>query len=212
LDALAELATENLQFSHDLEPLLHDAQRFVFRCQNFRPDAAGPDAAFNDGGFHFMLGDPVRNKPGVAGVDSTGATRFWSYGSATVDGLRALVITGEFRDRHTAAAHWIEERFEGMNHPGTYPEERKSLQPALDYYYAASLARTGLGLETTRESPPLWKLSHEKVCLRLARDLLARQQPDGSWHNSAVDVREDDPLIATSFALVALRECQSYFR
>lgn len=211
LEALVEIAAEEPAFVPGLQSVLDDAQRFVIRCQNFRANAAGPDAAFNNGGFHFILGDPVRNKPGVAGVDSTGATRFRSYGSATADGLRALVITIGPQARHNAAAQWIERHFDGLKHAGDYPDDRQSLQPALDYYYAASLARTGLGVEVYREQPSPSKLTHEKICLRLAQDLLARQQPDGSWRNPAVDVREDDPLIATSFALAALRECRRQF-
>ena len=35
----------------------------------------------------------------------------------------------------------------------------------------------------------------------LATELMRRQQPAGSWINSQVDVREDDPLIASAFAI-----------
>jgi len=35
----------------------------------------------------------------------------------------------------------------------------------------------------------------------LAKELLRRQGADGSWVNDAVEVRDDDPLVATPFAL-----------
>lgn len=34
--------------------------------------------------------------------------------------------------------------------------------------------------------------------------LIAAQKPDGSWQNSHNSMREDDPLIATSWGLTAL--------
>jgi hypothetical protein len=42
----------------------------------------------------------------------------------------------------------------------------------------------------------------------LAAALIERQKPDGSWINDAVDVREDDPLVATPLAMMALADCQ----
>ena len=38
----------------------------------------------------------------------------------------------------------------------------------------------------------------------LAEELLRRQHIDGSWRNAATEMREDDPLVATPFALAAL--------
>jgi hypothetical protein len=38
----------------------------------------------------------------------------------------------------------------------------------------------------------------------LAEELLKRQRADGAWVNPAVLVREDDPLVATPFAMAAL--------
>jgi hypothetical protein len=38
----------------------------------------------------------------------------------------------------------------------------------------------------------------------LAEALLARQRPDGSWVNASMELREDDPLVATPFAMAAL--------
>jgi len=57
---------------------------FIESCQNF---SASEPGGFNDGGFFFTPGDPVRNKAGIAGRDS--AVRYRSYGSATCDGVRS---------------------------------------------------------------------------------------------------------------------------
>ena len=182
------------------------ALRFVQRCQNFHETSSPNDARFNDGGFHFMLGDEVRNKPGVAGIDTMGETRFVSYGSATADGLRALLLCGMNSDhpRVLAATKWLSEHFDDGSHPGTYPAERRHLQASLDFYYAASLART-LRLASVDDDRTL---GHGRWVKVLAEQLIRRQRADGSWSNPAVDVREDDPLIATPLALRALTICR----
>jgi hypothetical protein len=193
------------------EPEMQDAIYFVERCQNWRGTAPDSDARFNDGGFHFMLGDAVRNKPGVAGTDSTGELRFRSYGSATADGVWPMLVTSRHlahRQREVAAIRWLVEHFNGVKHPGNYPEDRRSLQPALDYYYVRALLRAARDFR--RANPPEDATFRDNRWVeRIARELLERQRADGSWRNPAVDVREDDPLIATSFALVALRECRN---
>ena len=38
----------------------------------------------------------------------------------------------------------------------------------------------------------------------MAAELLDRQGEDGSWANAVLLVREDEPLVATSFAVIAL--------
>ncbi len=180
------------------------AFQFVQRCQNWRENGPAADEKFNDGGFHFLLQDEVRNKPGVAGIDGAGQTRFLSYGSATADGLRALLLCGVKPDhpRVVAAGNWLIRHFQDGAHPGKYPANRKYLQPSLDFYYAASVAKAFRQVRTD-DSP----ISNGSWTTVIAGRLLKLQRHDGSWSNPAVDVREDDPLIATSFALLALQEC-----
>ncbi len=76
-------------------PALAKARSFVERCQNF---------AGGDGGFLFSPTDPVRNKAGA-----TVGGRFHSYGSATADGLRALLRCGVPIDhpRVVAVRGWL---------------------------------------------------------------------------------------------------------
>ncbi|MBS0209283.1 MAG: terpene cyclase/mutase family protein [Planctomycetes bacterium] len=173
------------------------ARRFVERCQNF-----GDDPAFDDGGFFFIQRDPVRNKAGARGHDAQGRERFSSYGSATADGLRALQACGldEKHPRVAAAWRWLDEHFDPERHPGEYARGRTAAQPALYYYYAHSLTRAWLGREPSVETASRAE--------SLARALVRRQAVDGSWSNTAVDVREDDPLVATPAALAALAHCR----
>ena len=46
---------------------------------------------------------------------------------------------------------------------------------------------------------------------RMARELLSRQYADGSWTNRYTDAREDDPLVGTFQAGLALAICRRQF-
>jgi squalene-hopene/tetraprenyl-beta-curcumene cyclase len=148
---------------------------FLRRCQNA------------DGGFHFVHADPVRNKAGL--IEGVGA----SYGSATADGLRALLLcrrngsADEIDRRAKGAATWLRANFRADVHPGRYAPPLEPNRNAVYFYYAASVARA------LPDATP-----------GLAAALARRQRPDGSWANAVELVRENDPLVATSQALSAL--------
>jgi squalene-hopene/tetraprenyl-beta-curcumene cyclase len=181
------------------DPVFDKALTFVRRCQNYAVD---PDPTFDDGGFFFMDNDSLRNKAGVAGTDRTGRTRYASYGSMTADGLRALLACGvPLTDaRVTAARRWLEGRFSASVHPGRFAAGRALLQASIYYYYGWSLAGALAGCGAAALTP--------LRAAALAEELLRRQQADGSWVNHAVEVREDDPLVATPFAVGTLAECR----
>ena len=89
----------------DDDPAIRKALAFLSRCQNLTEEGPEGDPAFDDGGFFFTPTDPVRNKAGVAGNDRRGQVRYHSYGSATADGLRALLRCGlSPGDRRVVAA------------------------------------------------------------------------------------------------------------
>lgn len=170
---------------------------FILRCQN---DGAGTscESAVDDGGFFFALKDPARNKAGAAGTDSNGRPRFRSYGSATCDGLVALFAIGTPGDEENiiTALGWLGERSSDFVHPGDWPADRADSGRALLYYYAQSLA------QVARRAQMPWTRPARRA---LESGLAAQQKPDGSWANSDPESCEDDPLIATAFALQALR-------
>jgi squalene-hopene/tetraprenyl-beta-curcumene cyclase len=169
---------------------------FVQRCQNF-----GNDTPLDDGGFFFIADDAVRNKAGSSGQDPAGHLRFASYGSTTADGVRSLQACGLPVDdpQVRAARQWLDRNFSASTHPGGYVRARESAKPALYFYYARSIARSW------RMAPTEQVRDHAKA---LAAALIERQKTDGSWINDAVDVREDDPLVATPLAMMALADCQ----
>ena len=161
---------------------------FLARCQNFAP---------GDGGFFFAIDDPVRNKAGVA---SRG--RYRSYGSATCDGVLALVACGVASDdpRMRAAFAWLREHAAGARHSGEWPADRADDRESLRYYHAQTFAAV-LALAAKSASMQDWAAEQRRT---LTADLLAMQRPDGAWEGACPNSFEDDPLIATAFAIRAL--------
>jgi len=159
---------------------------FVRRCQN------------DDGGFHFIYDDPVRNKAGVA---TEQPQTFHSYGSTTADGLRALGLCGlpDDKDRIAAARGWIVRRYRADTHPGEYVRAHEPNREAVYYYYAASAARAFRDHKLD--------YSGRDWAAELATELARRQHKDGSWANPVELVRENEPLVATSNAVSALAKC-----
>jgi hypothetical protein len=200
------------------DPVCGRILTFVRRCQNFS-EADGPPAMQDattppgaDGGFFFGPSASIRNKAGASsGPD--GRERFNSYGSTTCDGLRALLKCGLPHDhpRIVAARGWIERNFSVAHHPGDFVSSNEDLRDATYYYYVRSLSLT-LPLMGRLHSPP----NGTERAGALAAELINRQRPDGSWANHFTDGKEDDRLVATPFAVLALansrRECDAPIR
>ncbi len=193
--ALNALRSAGIQTS---DPAIQKTQTFIERCQNWSDNPTRSSPRFNDGGFHFLLDDPQRNKAGETGKDATGKTRYASYGSATADGLHALIACGLPPDhpRRIAAQNWLRNNFSATQHPGNYSPAREHLRPTLYYYYCYSASRA-----LSFDHGSAGKLA------TLAANLISLQRHDGSWSNPALDVREDDPLVATPLAIQALLAC-----
>ncbi len=206
-------ALDALHAAGALTPQAAAAARVALaRWQNYVPPIPGirpPGWDMGDGGFFFVLADPVRNKAGLHDVISPDAgaapvppRRFGSYGSATADGLRALLLLGDRPDAATRhridrAAGWLKANFRADAHPGRYAPAAEPNRDAVYFYYAASVSKAfraaNLTLPNGRDG-----------AAELARELAARQRADGSWANPVELVRENDPLVATSQALAAL--------
>ena len=174
------------------------ARPFVERCQNF---GSTPGDEFDDGGFFFAVDDPVRNKAGIAGVDTSGHRRFHSYGSATCDGLLALHACRLPSDhpRVVAGLEWLRRNGDRLTPGGEWSPGRGAARESLVYYHAQAFAAV---LDMLAPSAP-WALNRRHS---LAVNLVARQSPDGSWQGEAPNSCEDEPLLATAFALRALTQ------
>jgi squalene cyclase len=155
-----------------------------------------------DGGLAF-LSDPLDqlNKAGAVDPKQNGdpfAAR--SYGTTTVDGLLAMRAAGVAANnpRIVAAVQWLDAHPQVDAVPG-FPSDEVSVAASqgLFYYYAASLAKA---MKAFPEA------TFAARAPKLAAEVVARQRPDGSWANTISTMREDDPLTATCFALMALSE------
>ncbi len=189
------------------DPAIRKALTFVERCQNLAADGGPGDPRFDDGGFVFSPTDPVRNKAGVAGEDRDGRERYHSYGSATADGLRALLRCGLAPDhpRVLAARRWLETHFSVTTNPGTFEPARAPERDATYYYYAWSVAYAFRAMGIAEIESDGRKVRWAGA---LASELIRRQRADGTWSNRFTASKEDDPLIATPFAAGALANCR----
>jgi hypothetical protein len=158
------------------DPVFACARIFVERCQNLE-----------DGGFFFTTTEFDTNKAGHDGE------RFRSYGTTTADGILALLATGlpPGHQRVLAGQRWLTGHHRDMDVPGFLGEAYQRWPRGLAFYYAAASAQAFRALKAT---------SGRSVIGELERT----QRADGSWTNPENLVKEDDPFIATAFAIRAL--------
>jgi squalene-hopene/tetraprenyl-beta-curcumene cyclase len=158
------------------------AALFLRRCQN------------PDGGFFFSTVVVDANKAGPSGEG------FRSYGTATADGVLSLLAMGvpppDLRVKRAVAWMTAHHRTDGV--PGFPGNTTENWGEGMLYYYLAGSARVFHRLAIL-EAPAGrdWRKG-------MAEELLGRQRPGGEWVNASFLMKEDDPLIATRFALSAL--------
>src|SRR5688572_31226685 len=133
----------------------------------------------HDGGCFFSPVTPAVNKAGSA-------EGFVSYGTTTADGVLALRASGvpDSDDRVARGMAWLDRHHQSDRVPGFDEDEspQASWSTGLRFYYAAAIARVR---------------PQQRV-------RLPEQADDGSFRNVNGRVKEDDPLIATTFAIQRL--------
>jgi len=168
--------------------------KYVERMQN-KPES-GDD---NSGGFYYNPSDP---KAGTS-TNKNGVVVFRSYGSITYAGMLALVYANVSRDDvrvksafDWSAKHWSLDENPGMGGSGVY------------FFYnilSRSLAAYGAQAIPSRDGKLIdWKTE-------LAKKLVSLQKVDaatgeGYWENTQNRYWEGDPVLVTSYSLLAI-EC-----
>lgn len=185
------------------DPSMQKAVTFISRLQNNSETNTAPWAD-NDGGFIYGPSDD-RSGESFAGktTDASGKVRIKSMGSMSYAGLKSLIYAGVTKDdpRVKAVWSWVNKNFNLDYHIGR-PEEAK-----MDgyYYYLQTLARTlhayGEPLLTTSEST---KIDWRQALIDKAEKL---QKEDGSFSGSKAEM-EDNPILVTSYVMLALQEAQ----
>jgi squalene-hopene/tetraprenyl-beta-curcumene cyclase len=139
----------------------------------------------HDGGFFFSPVTPALNKAGRS------AEGFVSYGTTTADGVLALRASGvpDSDDRMARGIAWLDRNHQSDRVPGFDEGEspQASWGAGLRFYYAAAIARVR---------------PQQRV-------RLPEQADDGSFRNANGCVKEDDPLIATTFAIQTITRAGS---
>ncbi len=173
---------------------------FLQRCQN-RSESNDQPWATNDGGGIYY---PGASKAGVIKLPD-GRVIYKSYGSMTYALLRGYVLVGlELDDpRVQAALEWLSEHYTLDENPGM-PEERK-LQGIYYYYFSMAKALGLLGKPVF--TAPDGTVRHWAA--DLARKLLELQRPEGYWVNEAMRWMENDKVLATAYATMALSEARA---
>ena len=167
-----------------LAQAMERGQAYVLRCQ--RPD----------GGFVFTCEPASLNNKAAYADEDLKEPR--SYATATCDGILALLACGVAADdeRIVKAVSWLVKRpplelvpgFEGL------PREA-GWDRGLRYYYYAGLARVLSHFPASEIGPRRDAL---------VKYVMGLQTKEGSWQNESDRMRENDPLIVTPLAIIAL--------
>jgi hypothetical protein len=147
-----------------------------------------------DGGFLFTA------QPGSAlnkAKSKSGLAK--AYSTATCDGYLSVNFIGynSLHDEDSLKVeHWIRTHTNPSNVFGFEEDDQSGWPEALHYYHLQALAKVADAF-----APCEWSEKTQTDILALLRDA---QKDDGRFQNESALMRENDPLIATSFAIIAL--------
>ena len=176
-------------WKEQVDRALGRARKWLNRCHNLD----------GDGGFFFH---PEKKHLGnKAGWFDKESTKVRSYATASCDGIRMLnsLKTDADDPAMIAALNWLGKNVAFEEVPGFEDSEDKTWAMGLRYYYYYALGKSLSVLPKDRQ---------EEIAKRLKATVTGLQRANGRWENENARMREDDPLIATGFALIALAQCE----
>lgn len=206
------LALEALRYSEayrgeTIKPGVNDlnweaAIKFISKCQNNSETNKEPwvsDENGNKGGFVYFPGSTKSDEIKL----SDGRVALRSYGSISYAGLLSLVYAKleEGDKRLVAVRKWLSENYTLDENPGM------GQQGLFYYFHTMSKALTASGTHIIEDSDG--KEIHWKKELGLK--LMDLQKPDGSWLNPTSRWWENDPILVTSYSLVAMALIEKSF-
>lgn len=183
------------------DPAIQAALEFVSRCQNLDSPHNTTEFAskIGDGSFYYTI--PKEKVVPADDPDRYSANGgIYGYGTMTYAGYKSMLYAGLGEDdpRVTSALKWITANYSLDINP-------RMGSAGLYYYYQT--------FSTALQAAALTKLTDEagqshnwrkELTLALAK----RQGSDGSWSNENDRWFENDKNLCTSFALLALANCQ----
>ncbi|MDX1478519.1 MAG: prenyltransferase/squalene oxidase repeat-containing protein [Saprospiraceae bacterium] len=171
-------------------PAFAEAIVYLKRHQNLPPEA--DSGVYADGGFFTSMHTAYTNK---SRQYTDIPPRWESYATATADGLLGLLAVPENQQHRIAAAvQWLQQHDALEYVEGIPQDDPAQWHLVMQYYHLAvraeALANAGVG--------GAWQQAVQTM-------LLQAQRPDGSFANPLGGPnKEDDPLLATAFAVTAL--------
>ena len=219
----AQLALEAIRLTESLETGAGDesphtgtrlhwqkAVAFLARCQNLPAGNDQPwakNTTSNDlGGFIYMPGDADQKIPPLSFADAdAGPTDvpqpLRSYGSMTYAGLKSFLYAELKKDdpRVQAALAWVKRNYTLEENPGL------GAQGLFYYYHTFAKALSVYGEDTLADVAGRahdWRYE-------LMKKLVTLQKADGFWQNENNRWWENDPVLCTSYSLLALNIVQA---
>ena len=153
-----------------------------------------------DGGFFASPITLSTNKGGIATDSILNSNYFRSYATATCDGILGLLASGfEIKDDEVqAAVDWLSKNSLWAFPQGIPLDDPDQWHEVLFYYHLAVRSEAYSKLNQS----DLWSMKVYEL-------LSCRQQGDGRFFNPMGGPnKEDDPLLATAFAVIALNNCR----
>ena len=186
--SITSFALEALQGSMQVgaEEALTRAKGWVDRCQN------------KDGGYVFHVWRPHPGNKAMWTDDAQ--TDAISYATPTCDGLRCLIYCGATakEDAFERGVDWLAAHSDVKHVPGFEAKAKEAgWREGLRFYYYFTQAKL---------LPHLPEAEAKRRAALLKKILLAQQREDGSFQNDQPRMFEDDPILATSLALIVLAE------
>lgn len=183
------------------DPAIKKALTFIGRSQN-------QPGEFNDQPFAEQVSDDDRggfvynpqDQTNLKSDKRTAAGGLRSEGGMTYAGLKSFLYAGVGKDdpRVKAAVKWIRNHYTLTQNPGM------GTSGLYYYYHTFAKAMTALGddvFEDAAGKKHPWRVE-------LFDTLKAAQKPDGTWANDNKAFLENQPELATAFALLALSYCR----
>jgi len=171
------------------------AADFISRCQNLTATNKEPwasDDSANIGGFIYYPGFSNAGEQELG----EGKKAWRSYGTMTYAGMLSLLYADVKKDdaRVKAAIEWLSKHYTLDENPG---------MEKAGYYYYLHLAAKGLAAAGVNE---LQTADGKKVDWKreIATKLLSLQQGDGHWVNDVGRWMETDPILVTTYGVLAL--------